>query len=789
MIEFRGFTETANSALNKAVETAMSMGHTYIGSEHILYGILCEERSAAYTALNKYGITAKDIMRKMELTIGKGIATKLTCADISPRSRRILENAVRESGSGGKSSAGTESILISVMRDESCCAAMFLKELGADIKQITRECENAPHNQCIDTAPDREYRTTSLERFGRDLTELAREGKLDPVTSRDREISEAVRILMRRRKNNLCLIGDSGVGKTAIAEGIALLAASGGLPDSLGNVRIFSLDISSMVAGAKYRGDFEERIKSVIEEVRESEDTILFIDEIHTIVGAGAAEGAIDAANILKPVLARGEIRVIGATTAEEYRRYIEKDAALARRFGTLYVSEPDERSAVAILKELRPRYEEHHGVTLSDEAIEAAVKLSVRYIEDRRLPDKAIDLIDGACAAVRTDGLAENRPGYEERKRLERLSAEKEKAVLAQDFELAAEIRDREKTLIALIENETESADDERRTVTAGDIAREVSETTGIPVSELTTEDRERILGLEEALRKRVIGQNDAIRAVSCAIRRSSAGISRRERPVGSFIFAGPTGVGKTELAKALAREMFGSEEALTRFDMSEYMEKHSISGLIGSPAGYVGYEDGGRLIKALKRRPYSVILFDEIEKAHPDIPDLLLQALDDGHITSADGVKVSLRNCVVIMTTNVGARASEEKSRPFGFGSAEENKAESIVREELLKAFRPEFIARVDEVVVFSKLDENAVGTICRNMTDELTRRAEEAGVKLTVTEAAVRRIAAAGYDDRYGARGLYRKIAAAIEAPLADMILEGKREAVFDEDDLKV
>ena len=788
MTDFKGFTKRAGAALNKGSDTAMELGHTYIGSEHILYGLLCEEGCAAYTALDRYGIHSSDIMRKMELTTGRGVSARLTTADMSPRSRRILENALRASRDAGRQLAGTEHILLSVLNDESCCAAVFLKELGADVKQLARECAGAPRNCETANAPDREYRTCTLGRYGRDLTALARSGGIDPVSARDREIAAAVRILLRRRKNNPCLIGESGVGKTAVAEGIALAAAAGTLPEELRGVRIFSLDIPSMVAGAKYRGDFEERIRTVLDEVSGSDNTVLFIDEIHTIVGAGAAEGAIDAANILKPALARGEIRVIGATTADEYRRYIEKDAALARRFRPVYVEEPDEAGAAAMLRGLRPRWEKHHGVTISDGAIDAAVKLSVRYIEDRRLPDKAIDLIDESCTAARMRARGSGTDEAALRLRLNALSVEKENAVLSQDFERAAGIRDLEREVQSELSELGKSREsNDRYTLTAADIAAAVSDMTGIPAPELGRDDPARVTGLAAELKKRVIGQDAAIDTVVSAIKRSTAGISRPDRPIGSFIFAGPTGVGKTELSKALSRAMFGKDDALIRFDMSEYMEKHSISGLIGAPAGYVGYEDGGRLIQAVKRRPYSVLLFDEIEKAHPDIPDLLLQALDEGHLTSADGVKVSLKHCIIIMTTNIGSSAYSDKNRPLGFISGENDGLEDAVRGELRKAFRPEFINRADGIAVFRRLGERDLELICRGMTQELAERAKAAGVGLTVTDEAVAKLARSGSSELYGARELYRTIVRRIEEPLADMILSGAKSAVFGENDV--
>ncbi|MBQ9382964.1 MAG: ATP-dependent Clp protease ATP-binding subunit [Ruminiclostridium sp.] len=852
MIDFKGFTEKANSALNTAVTAAMKLGHTYIGSEHILYGLLCEDNSAAYAALGKYGITGKDIMRKIEQLIGKGAATELTTADLTPRSRKILENAYKASRASGRTFVGTEHILAAMIGDEDCFGCEILRDLGADIKRIAGECTDAPHNAGIASAPDKEYRRTVLDRFGRDLTALAAAGKIDPVIGRERETAEAVKILLRRRKNDPCLIGESGVGKTAVAEGLAILAAGGDVPDELKNVRVFDLDISALVAGAKYRGDFEERMKAVLDEVRGRTDIILFIDELHTIVGAGAAEGAIDAANILKPALARGEIRIIGATTSEEYRRYIEKDAALARRFQPIYIEEPDEDAAIEILRGLRERYEQHHGVTLTDNAIEAAVKLSVRYIEDRRLPDKALDLIDESCAAARLRGEAVEhsavpalrshgeageessagglrpsreacersciparprgeadeesagsalrarreageessapglrlRCGAEEysspaelRKQLERLSAEKECAVNAQDFELAAEIRDREKQLTAYYLEMMSAGSDRsaRRTVTADDVAAAVSAMTGIPLYVTQKSDTQKVLHLEETLKAQIIGQDSAIKAVCSAIKRARAGISRPDRPLGSFIFAGPTGVGKTRLTKELSKALFGSDSALIRFDMSEYMEKHSISGLIGAPAGYVGYNDGGRLIKAVKRHPYRVLLFDEIEKAHRDVLDIMLQMLDEGFVTSADGEKVSLRHSLIVMTTNVGARHITDNSAPLGFVPGNSDNTEEIVKAEMMKAFRPEFLNRVDETVIFRKLTLADTERICRNMLAELAERAAQKGVSLTVSEERTAELAKEGCSEKFGARDLYRTIIKRVEEPLAEALLQ--------------
>lgn len=789
MIEFKGFTVRASSALNKAVEAAMNMGHTYIGSEHILYGLLAEEGGAASLILTRRGISCSDIIGKMELLIGRGVKTRLTVSDFTPRSKRILEAALSKARAGKESYVGTEHILSAILEDEGCCAAMMLKELGANPDRIITECGDTK----VRTALPKPVKNSSLlEKFGRNLTAMASGGGIDPVICRENEISEAIQVLLRRRKNNPCFIGESGVGKTAVAEGLALRIAERNVPEELSEKQLYSLDLTAVIAGAKYRGDFEERVRSIIEEVKESGNTILFIDEIHTIVGAGAAEGAIDAANILKPALARGEIQVIGATTVEEYRRYIEKDSALERRFQPITVDEPSEKAAEEILRGLRDRYEAHHNVKISEEAIQAAVSLSVRYIEGRRLPDKAIDLMDEACAMVKLRGFSKP-PEYDKlRARLRELNAEKEAAVLAQDFERAARLRCEEKELE--LEREILKQNSENGTafpiVTKSEIAEIASVNSKIPLSHITEDEAQSLLRLEERLEKRVTGQEQAVKAVAAAIRRGRAGISRENRPVGSFLFAGPTGVGKTELSKALSEAVFGDERAMVRFDMSEYMEKHSVSGLIGAPAGYVGYEDGGRLVEAVRRRPYCVLLFDEIEKAHPDVLNLLLQILDDGILTAADGRRVSMKNCIIIMTTNIGA-SRLFSSAAVGFGKTNEQNAEENVKKELTQGFRPEFLNRIDEIVVFRQLKKEEIERICRKMLDGLSARVSTAGYKLTVTDEAVKRLAELGYSERYGARSLYRTIIREIENPVSEKILAktAEREIIFTENEISL
>ncbi len=796
MIEFKGFTEKANAALNKAVEAAMTLGHTYVGSEHILYGLLAEENGAAFLVLNKYGVSGADVLGKMELLIGRGIRTRLNAGDFTPRSKRILETALMEARAGRQSYVGTEHILSAILNDEGCYGALILKELGVNTDRLGRELggeeqRRGSFDTAVITKPQKA--SSQLDKYGKDLTRLAAEGKIDPVLCREREIADAIQVLLRRRKNNPCFIGESGVGKTAVAEGVALRIAEGNVPEELKEKRLYSLDLTALLAGAKYRGDFEERVKSVLEDISRRQDIILFIDEIHGIVGAGAAEGAIDAANILKPVLARGEIQVIGATTSEEYRRYIEKDSALERRFQPITIGEPDEASALKILEGLRQKYEAYHNVKILDEALEAAVQLSVRYLEGRRLPDKAIDLMDEACALVRIREF--RRPPELDRicERLKALAAEKEEAVCAQDFERAAAVRGEEKSLELQREilEQAHGNGANYKSVTRRDIAEVASSHSKIPLSRISADEARTLLELEERLGRRVIGQEQAVRAVSAAIRRGRSGLSRKDRPLGSFLFAGPTGVGKTELSKALSEAVFGDESALIRFDMSEYMEKHSVSGMIGAPAGYVGYEDGGRLIEAVRKKPYSVVLFDEVEKAHPDVLNLLLQVLDEGKLTSADGRTVSLKNCVVIMTTNVGARHIVSGGTPLGFGDGDAQKnAEESVLSELRESFRPEFLNRIDEIVVFRQLSRQDVTQICRGMIGELRARAEEAGYRLTVPEETVLELAKLGYSEKYGARNLYRTIVRKLEDPVSEEILSGKaeKEIIFGKDRIK-
>ncbi len=795
MFRFSGFTERANEALNLGVETASNLGHNYIGSEHILIGLLKEGNGVAASVLQSKGVTAEAIEDRLVQMVGKGIPSRLTPNDFTPRCKRILEMAVMEARGLGHNYVGTEHVLMAILKEGESYAVKFLIEEGVNPQDVYTECLEAVGSQ----EPEQGYAgqsqsgkkssTKNLDQFGRDLTQMAKNGELDPVIGRDKEIERVIQILSRRTKNNPCLIGEPGVGKTAIAEGLAEKIVSGEVPETLKGKRIISLDLTRMVAGTKYRGDFEERIKNAIEEVEKDKNIILFIDEIHTIIGAGAAEGAVDAANILKPSLARGLIHVVGATTLDEYHKHIEKDAALERRFQPVTVDEPTEEDAILILKGLRDKYEAHHKVKITDESIHAAVTMSSRYITDRYLPDKAIDLIDEAASRVRMKTFTAPPDLKELEDQLKELAVEKESAVNAQDFERAAKVRDEEKVLKDKLEEQKKSWESHNAgktdEVTPEDIAEIVSSWTGVPVKQLTQEESERLLKMEDIIHQRVIGQHEAVSAVCRAIRRSRVGLKDPKRPIGSFIFLGPTGVGKTELCKALAESLFGDENAMIRLDMSEYMEKHTVSRLVGSPPGYVGYEEGGQLTEKIRRKPYSVVLFDEIEKAHPDVFNMLLQILDDGILTDGQGRRVDFKNAVIIMTSNIGARMIAEKTQSLGFSSSEDTETsmehiKDAVMGELRRTFRPEFLNRVDDIIIFNKLDKEDIHKIAGNLLNGLAKRVASLDISLTFTEQAIDKIADIGFDPTYGARPLKRAIQSKIEDKLSEEMLEGRVKA---------
>lgn len=803
MYSFNGFTQKANRALNLAVEAAQDLGHTYIGTEHILLGLLEEGTGVASAALSDCGVTSDAVEELIKIKIGVGSRTALTPSDFTPRSKRILQNALVVAARLGHNYVGTEHLLLALLEEHDSYALGFLQELGvkpSDLLQSLRaelsggadDSEIFDFESASKGAPSQhkggKSSTKTLDQFGVDLTAKAKKGEIDPVIGRDKEIQRVIQILSRRTKNNPCLIGEPGVGKTAVAEGLALKIASDEVPEPLKDKRIVSLDLTGMIAGTKYRGDFEDRIKNAMDEVKAAGNVILFIDELHTIIGAGSAEGSADAANILKPSLARGDFQVIGATTINEYRKYVEKDAALERRFQPVTVGEPTQEETVEILKGLRDRYEAHHKVKITDEAIGAAVTLSARYITDRYLPDKAIDLIDESASRVRLNAHTEPEDIKETEKKIKELEQEKAAAVSAQDFERAAKLRDEEKKAREELKAQKEKwhEDNEKVSgeVTEQDIAKIVSDWTGVPVSNLTEEESARLLKMEEILHSRVIGQNEAVTSVARAIRRGRVGLKDPKRPVGSFIFLGPTGVGKTELCKALAQAMFGNENAMIRLDMSEYMEKHNVSKLIGSPPGYVGYDEGGQLTEKVRRHPYSVVLFDEIEKAHPDVFNMLLQVLEDGRLTDSQGRLVDFRNTIIIMTSNVGARLITNGQGNLGFAFNEEGKKQDTdtkaLREtvlgELKKTFRPEFLNRVDDIIVFNKLNETEIMEIARHMLRELSGRLEGMDIKVTFSDGAVKAVSDEGYDPVYGARPLRRAITSKIEDPLSEKILEG-------------
>ncbi len=789
------FTAKAREAISIAVNAAGSLGHNYVGTEHLLIGLLHEGTGAAAKVLLENGVREEKVLELVSQLISPnqsvGMAEK---NGYTPSARRVLENSYKEAVRFRAPLIGTEHLLIALIKEGDCVASRLLNTLGVSVQKLYIDLlsamgEDAPVGareelQNVRTAQGKSN-TPTLDSYSRDLTALAREGKLDPVIGREKEIQRVIQILSRRTKNNPCLIGEPGVGKTAVVEGLAQMIASGDVPETIAKKRVVTLDLSGMVAGSKYRGEFEERIKKVISEVMKDGQVLLFIDEIHTIIGAGGAEGAIDASNILKPSLARGELQLIGATTIEEYRKYIEKDAALERRFQPVTVEEPTQEETVAILKGLRGRYEDHHKVTITDDALEAAVKLSARYINDRFLPDKAVDLIDEASSKVRLTNFVEPEEIKILEQEVQALETEKEEAVKAEAYETAGEIKRRQqekKEEIDAIRSHWEQEKLTRKLVVdENQIADVVAGWTKIPVRKLEEEESERLLKLETILHERVVGQDEAVAAVAKAIRRGRVGLKDPKRPIGSFLFLGPTGVGKTELSKALAEAMFGTESALIRVDMSEYMEKHSVSKMIGSPPGYVGYEEGGQLSEKVRRNPYSVILFDEIEKAHPDVFNVLLQVLDDGHITDAQGRKIDFKNTILIMTSNAGAENIITPKR-LGFASENDEKAsysfmKDKVMEEVRRLFKPEFLNRIDEIIVFHQLNKAHMKEIAGIMLQSILKRTrEQMDLTLQIDDSARELLIEKGYDQKYGARPLRRTIQSMVEDRLAEEILDG-------------
>ena len=795
---FNGFTEKANNAMNLAISSAEELGHGYVGSEHLLLGLLREEEGLAHRVLTEYGLTDEMILSVLRRSVGAGLAGTAPSQGLTPRAKGVVELAVSEAARMGSPMIGTEHLLMGILREGGNMALRILRTVGVDPKKmyssIVQKINEAPKAApagTVSSAKDSGKKGSALEEFTRDLTESARAGRLDPVIGRDEEIRRVIQILSRRTKNNPVLIGEPGVGKTAIAEGLAERIAAADVPEELLDKRVLSLDLSGMVAGTKYRGEFEERIKKTIDEVKKAGNVILFIDELHTIVGAGSAEGAVDAANILKPALSRGEIRVVGATTLDEYRKYIEKDAALERRFQPVPVGEPSPEATLEILKGLRDKYEAHHKLTITDEALEAAVSLSRRYINDRFLPDKAIDLMDEAASQVRMSAESTSPDLKSLEEKINALHREKADAIAAQDYEKAAQLRDLEQKYTQQVDIEREnwkkSLSTNRGSVGAEDIAKVVAGWTGIPVTRLTEDESMRMLRLEETLHKRVVGQDEAVTAVAKAIRRSRVGLKDPKRPIGSFLFLGPTGVGKTELCKTLAETMFGDENAMIRLDMSEYMEKHTVSRLVGSPPGYVGHEEGGQLTEKVRRKPYSVVLFDEIEKAHPDVWNILLQILEDGIVTDSQGRRVDFKNTIIVMTSNVGAKNITAAETPLGFHggdkSAEEDETKryerirQAVMDDLKKTFRPEFLNRIDEIIVFRQLTQENIREIASRMLQVTGRRMAEQGITLDVDDDALTELARDGFDPQYGARPLRRSIQNLVEDAVAEQMLEGR------------
>ena len=798
MMNENKFTPRAEEALRLSQESAEELGHGYVGSEHLLLGLLREEEGLAHRVLTEYGLTDEMILSVLRRSVGAGLAGTAPSQGLTPRAKGVVELAVSEAARMGSPMIGTEHLLMGILREGGNMALRILRTVGVDPKKmyssIVQKINEAPKAApagAVSSTKESGKKGSALEEFTRDLTESARAGRLDPVIGRDEEIRRVIQILSRRTKNNPVLIGEPGVGKTAIAEGLAERIAAADVPEELLDKRVLSLDLSGMVAGTKYRGEFEERIKKTIDEVKKAGNVILFIDELHTIVGAGSAEGAVDAANILKPALSRGEIRVVGATTLDEYRKYIEKDAALERRFQPVTVGEPSPEATLEILKGLRDKYEAHHKLTITDEALEAAVSLSRRYINDRFLPDKAIDLMDEAASQVRMSAESTSPDLKSLEEKINALHREKADAIAAQDYEKAAQLRDLEQKYTQQVDIEREnwkkSLSTNRGSVGAEDIAKVVAGWTGIPVTRLTEDESMRMLRLEETLHKRVVGQDEAVTAVAKAIRRSRVGLKDPKRPIGSFLFLGPTGVGKTELCKTLAETMFGDENAMIRLDMSEYMEKHTVSRLVGSPPGYVGHEEGGQLTEKVRRKPYSVVLLDEIEKAHPDVWNILLQILEDGIVTDSQGRRVDFKNTIIVMTSNVGAKNITAAETPLGFHSGDKSAEEDetkryerirqAVMDDLKKTFRPEFLNRIDEIIVFRQLTQENIREIASRMLQVTGRRMAEQGITLDVDDDALTELARDGFDPQYGARPLRRSIQNLVEDAVAEQMLEGR------------
>ena len=793
---FERFTEKAIKVIMLAQEEARRLGHNFVGTEQVLLGLIGEGTGVAAKTLKSMGVTLKDARAEVEKIIGRGSGFVAVEIPFTPRAKRVLELSWDEARQLGHNYIGTEHLLLGLIREGEGVAARVLENLGIDLNKIRSNVvkmlgESKPQtvssgSSGSSSSSGGKTKTPSLDEFGRDLTLAAQELRLDPVVGREKEIERVIQILARRTKNNPVLIGEPGVGKTAVAEGLAIRIVNAEVPDILDGKKVIQLDMGLLVAGTKYRGEFEERLKKIMDEIRQAGNIILVIDEMHTLIGAGAAEGAIDAANILKPALSRGEIQVIGATTLDEYRKYVEKDSALERRFQSVIIDEPTEDESIEIIKGLKPKYEEHHKLIISDDAIVSAVKLSNKYITDRFLPDKAIDVIDEASSKVRLKVSNLSPEGKELEKELRNLIKEKEDAIRNQEFEKASQLRDDEAELKDRIREMAQKYKEEHEankpTVTAENVAEVIATMTGVPVTKLTEGESERLLKLEDTLHERVIGQHDAVVAISKAIRRARVGLKSPNRPIGSFIFCGPTGVGKTELAKALAEAVFGSEDNMVRVDMSEFMEKHSTAKLIGSPPGYVGYDDGGHLTELVRKKPYSVILFDEIEKAHPDVFNIMLQILDDGRLTDAKGRHINFKNTIIIMTSNVGASMITTTSR-LGFSTSDDEskdkyeKLKETVTEEMKKAFRPEFLNRIDETIVFAHLSQEEIRQIVDLMLKDLFKRLAERELSVEVTDEVKDHLAKNGYSEAYGARPLRRLIQRKIEDMLAEEILSGK------------